>query len=86
MKRHLIRVVVFVAPGPQYNLIASDNSPAPGTTIPPQVLAILQRHGGRWNEAFCDGHVEHKRGPAFFDWTKDDVLKLWSRDNQAHRQ
>jgi hypothetical protein len=34
---------------------------------------------------FCDGHVEHGRGPAFFDWRKDEILKRWSRDNQVHR-
>jgi hypothetical protein len=33
---------------------------------------------------FCDGHSEHSRGTAFFDWRNDDILKRWSRDNKTH--
>jgi prepilin-type N-terminal cleavage/methylation domain-containing protein/prepilin-type processing-associated H-X9-DG protein len=47
--------------------------------------AMLQRHGGRWNQAFCDGHVENGSLEMFFDYRKDEVLKLWNRDNKAHK-
>jgi prepilin-type processing-associated H-X9-DG protein len=51
-----------------------------------QDKAMLQRHGGRWNEVFCDGHVENGSLEKFFDFRKDEVLKLWNRDNLAHRE
>ena len=51
----------------------------------PTDIAMLRRHGGRWNMVFCDGHVENGKLAKFFDWNKDEVLKLWNRDNEAHR-
>ncbi len=60
-----------------------------GLSVTPDHKALLEaqlrRHEGRWNMAFCDGHVEHGETPAFFDWRKDEALKHWSRDNKAHR-
>ncbi|PYK97139.1 MAG: hypothetical protein DME19_17290 [Verrucomicrobia bacterium] len=55
--------------------------------LTPQDKAMLQRHGGagRWNEAFCDGHVENGSLGMFFDYRNDEVLKLWNRDNKAHK-
>jgi prepilin-type N-terminal cleavage/methylation domain-containing protein/prepilin-type processing-associated H-X9-DG protein len=48
--------------------------------------AMLRRHGGRWQMGFCDGHVENGDLLKFFNYYSDDVIKLWNRDNQAHRQ
>jgi prepilin-type N-terminal cleavage/methylation domain-containing protein/prepilin-type processing-associated H-X9-DG protein len=48
--------------------------------------AMLQRHGGRWNQVFCDGHVENGDVAKFFDYRKDEVLTFWNRDNQPHRE
>ena len=61
-------------------------NPGFDSTLTPQDKAMLQRHGGGWNEAFCDGHVENGGLSAFFNNRKDDVLRLWNRDNQAHRE
>jgi prepilin-type processing-associated H-X9-DG protein len=47
---------------------------------------IRQRHGGRWNVAFCDGHVENLRSASFFDFRRDNVLARWNNDNQPHRE
>ncbi len=49
-------------------------------------LAALtkKRHGGRFNVLFCDGHVENLRPQELFDVRKDEVLKLWNRDNIPH--
>ena len=74
-----------VAPFPQNSLIAADIDLPQGRTMLPSTVATLRRHGGQWNMAFCDGHVERGRGRAFFDWRSDEVLKRWSRDNKAHR-
>ena len=57
--------------------------------LPPQThaeRATQQRHGGRWNTAFCDGHVENLRAAQLFDVRNDDVLKRWNNDNRPHRE
>jgi prepilin-type processing-associated H-X9-DG protein len=69
-----------VAPSPQ------DINPPPGATQSASTAATLRRHGGQWIMVFCDGHSEQGRGPIFFDWRSDEVLKRWNRDNRAHRQ
>jgi len=56
----------------------------PGLTA--QDKAMQQRQGGRWNQVFCDGHVENGSLAKFFDYRKDQVLTLWNRDNQPHRE
>jgi prepilin-type processing-associated H-X9-DG protein/prepilin-type N-terminal cleavage/methylation domain-containing protein len=44
-----------------------------------------QRHDGRLNVLFCDGHVETiKFEPLFFD-RSDAALRRWNRDNEPHR-
>jgi prepilin-type N-terminal cleavage/methylation domain-containing protein/prepilin-type processing-associated H-X9-DG protein len=53
-------------------------------TLTPQDKSMLQRHGGRWNQVFCDGHVENGNLEKFFDFRKDDVLRLWNRDYEPH--
>ena len=77
---------IFVAPSPQSGLIAADISLPQGVALAASETATLQRHGGQWNMVFCDGHSEKGRGPTFFDWRRDDVLRRWNRDNIAHRK
>jgi prepilin-type processing-associated H-X9-DG protein len=45
-----------------------------------------QRHGGRWNILFCDGHVELLKTRTAFDYHQDEVLRLWNYDHQPHRE
>jgi prepilin-type N-terminal cleavage/methylation domain-containing protein/prepilin-type processing-associated H-X9-DG protein len=51
----------------------------------PAAQATRQRHGGRWNVGFCDGHVESLRRAEFVEWSRDDVLARWNNDNKPHR-
>ena len=55
---------------------ADANDPTPRLTA--------QRHGGRWNVAFCDGHVESLRGKDLFDFSNPNVARRWNSDHQAH--
>jgi prepilin-type N-terminal cleavage/methylation domain-containing protein/prepilin-type processing-associated H-X9-DG protein len=48
--------------------------------------ATRQRHGGRWNVGFCDGHVENLRRDNFFDFSRDDVIARWNNDDRPHRE
>jgi len=43
-----------------------------------------KRHFARWNVAFCDGHVEFKKGEQLFDLTKPEIAQRWNIDNQPH--
>ena len=45
-----------------------------------------QRHGGRFNITFCDGHIEDLKPQNLFDVRKAEVLKRWNRDNLPHRE
>jgi len=40
---------------------------------------MVQRHGGRWNMAFCDGRSENGKRGQFFKFTDDNVVRLWNR-------
>ena len=42
-----------------------------------------RRHSGRYNVAFCDGHVENLKTNALFA-TDMTVLKRWNYDNEPH--
>jgi len=44
------------------------------------------RHGGRLNMAFCDGHVESLSFKSLFMDTTDKALRRWNRDNEPHRE
>ena len=46
--------------------------------------AFEKRHGGRWNIAFCDGHIENLRRQDVFIVTNSAQMKRWNRDNQPH--
>ena len=45
----------------------------------------FERHQGRVNVAFCDGHVESPSLGFVFTNTSDVALVLWNRDHQPHR-
>jgi prepilin-type N-terminal cleavage/methylation domain-containing protein/prepilin-type processing-associated H-X9-DG protein len=44
------------------------------------------RHGGRVNMAFCDGHIESLTLKAVFIDTTDEALRRWNRDHEPHRE
>jgi prepilin-type processing-associated H-X9-DG protein len=44
-----------------------------------------QRHQGRANVVFCDGHVESPTLGFLFQDTNDAALVHWNRDHQPHR-
>ncbi len=48
-------------------------------------LFAYQRHQGRGNVAFCDGHVETQTMQFLFADTSDAALVRWNRDHQPHR-
>lgn len=53
----------------------------------PAVPAMQQRHDGRWNALFCDGHVENlqPKGPkGLFDFQYGTVAQRWNTDHQPH--
>jgi prepilin-type processing-associated H-X9-DG protein/prepilin-type N-terminal cleavage/methylation domain-containing protein len=48
-------------------------------------LAAYQRHQGKANVVFCDGHVESPALQSLFTDTNDAALVRWNRDHQPHR-
>src|SRR5260370_35945291 len=50
------------------------------------VVATRQRHGGRYNVAFCDGHSESLLATNLFDVRKPAVAQRWNNDHQAHEE
>ncbi|MBM3822225.1 MAG: prepilin-type N-terminal cleavage/methylation domain-containing protein [Verrucomicrobia bacterium] len=49
------------------------------------IKATLKRHGGRYNVAFCDGHVESIKRDDLFSRT-DRPLRRWNNDNEPHAE
>jgi prepilin-type N-terminal cleavage/methylation domain-containing protein/prepilin-type processing-associated H-X9-DG protein len=47
--------------------------------------AYRNRHGGRWNVSFCDGHIENLRTKQLFDPKNDFVYRRWNCDYETHR-
>ena len=47
---------------------------------------VLQRHQGKANVVFCDGHVESPRLNFLFEDTSDEALRRWNRDHQPHKE
>ena len=45
---------------------------------------MMQRHGGRWNVIFCDGHMETLRPGDLFDLRKPLLAQRWNNDHQSH--
>ncbi len=55
-----------------------------GTIAPgADVNSVRQRHRGRLNMAFCDGHVEDGTVESWYFSKKDQHLRRWNLDNQA---
>jgi prepilin-type N-terminal cleavage/methylation domain-containing protein/prepilin-type processing-associated H-X9-DG protein len=48
--------------------------------------SIKRRHLGKWNIAYCDGHVQTHTTKEIFDYSDDEVLKLRNKDNRPHRE
>jgi prepilin-type processing-associated H-X9-DG protein/prepilin-type N-terminal cleavage/methylation domain-containing protein len=46
----------------------------------------LNRHQGKANVAFCDGHVESPTLKFLFEDTSDAALVRWNRDHLPHRE
>jgi prepilin-type processing-associated H-X9-DG protein len=46
----------------------------------------IDRHQGKANVVFCDGHVESPTLPFLFADTSDAALSRWNRDHQPHRE
>jgi prepilin-type processing-associated H-X9-DG protein/prepilin-type N-terminal cleavage/methylation domain-containing protein len=74
-QRSLPIILAYVNPG----------EPPFSYTLTPKDKAAVARHGGRWNMLFADGHVQNGKTAQFFKLNDDNVLKMWNRDNQAHR-
>jgi len=47
--------------------------------------ATGRRHYGRYNVAFCDGHIEAIKGEKLFE-RSDLALRRWNNDNKPHRK
>jgi len=47
------------------------------------IKATRDRHRGRHNIVFCDGHTETIREPKLFE-ISDDALRRWNNDHQPH--
>jgi prepilin-type processing-associated H-X9-DG protein/prepilin-type N-terminal cleavage/methylation domain-containing protein len=58
----------------------------PGS-IWPGLLPNELRHSGRFNVAFCDGHIEYLRYQVLYSssWAPD-ALRRWNNDHQPHRE
>lgn len=50
----------------------------------PAVRLSNERHNGRWNVVFCDGHVETLRSRGFLDFGNPNVARRWNSDHQPH--
>ena len=48
--------------------------------------AAFQRHQGKANVVFCDGHVESPTLQFLFTDTSDAALSRWNSDHQPHRE
>jgi prepilin-type N-terminal cleavage/methylation domain-containing protein/prepilin-type processing-associated H-X9-DG protein len=53
---------------------------------PAALTSTKRRHHNRWNVVFCDGHLENMPTKKLFNYKDDEVLKLWNRDHQPHRE
>lgn len=75
------------------SVTVQDGSPLFGRTAgaspdpdPAATQRALNRHRGRANATFCDGHAESVKLPALFSHTGDDALRRWNKDNLPHRE
>ena len=84
--------MMALADGFRGSLTIQDGSPFFGRTQaallgPDQAAArrSLNRHRGRANVTFCDGHVEAARLQTLFSDTAEEALRRWNKDNLPHR-
>jgi len=52
----------------------------------PKLRVVNQRHQGKSNLVFCDGHVESPSLQFLYADTSDPALSRWNRDHQPHRE
>jgi prepilin-type processing-associated H-X9-DG protein len=75
---------------PQSSVILTALSPAPVGTevqwVQDSLKFIGNRHDGRWNTSFADGHVENLSLRRLFDVRNNSILRRWNRDNLPHRE
>ena len=45
---------------------------------------VRQRHSGRYNVGFCDGHAERIAHEKLYDGAESS-LRRWNRDHEPHR-
>src|SRR5439155_7490296 len=57
-----------------------------GGRAPKQFARAADRHQGRVNVLFCDGHVESPTVTFVFSDMSDAALARWNRDHQPHRE
>ncbi len=50
----------------------------------PVARMYRDRHGGRWNVVFCDGHSESLKPAALWDLSKPNIARRWNRDHLPH--
>ena len=50
-----------------------------------EMKAARERHAGRSNIAFCDGHVEAIKIQELYFEKTDQSFKRWNKDNEPHR-
>ncbi len=70
---------VMAAPGTYWNPVMR-GLPAGDKTV----RATRQRHAGRWNIAFCDGHIENLRPTSVFEIRNPLVARRWNNDHLPH--
>src|SRR2546427_4206741 len=47
---------------------------------------VSNRHAGKLNTAFCDGHVESIKVDGLYHDKSDQSLRRWNYDNEPHRE
>jgi len=52
----------------------------------PAFQAMRQRHWGKFNIGFCDGHVESLRTNDLVNLHNSAVAARWNNDHQPHNQ
>ncbi len=77
----LYELDIFVQGSPYYGAVMR-SLPAGDTAV----RAMHQRHGGRWNIGFCDGHVENLRPSSLFDIRNSTAMRRWNNDHQPHNE
>jgi prepilin-type processing-associated H-X9-DG protein len=73
---------IYSFPKGFFDLSTSHISPWWLTTNNPALRMLANRHGGRWNVGFCDGHVENLRTKNLFDISNPAVDRRWTIDHQ----